>query len=253
MAGEDVLGFGGAEESQEALGQPGVWGIAQDGGGVAGGHSDLGRGLDDLQAAVGGEDIGAVDEAGVGFAEFQLGGHLADVGFEGDDASEDGVGKSGLAGGGGVEGEHLAGVGAGGDGLGGHDEAAVGLGEVLEAGDGGGVGSGDGEDEVVSGDDDGGCEEEVGAVEGVEVVGVGGDDEVGAGAGFDLETEELGAGDVGNDPGVGVGAVEGVGGLGEGWAEGGGGEDVEVVGGSGGAGGEQEEGEERGCARKSFF
>ena len=75
---------------------------------------DLGRGIDDLQAAVGGEDIGAVDEAGVGFAEFQLGGDLADVGFEGDDVLEDGVVEAGLAGGRGVEVKHLAGVGAGG-------------------------------------------------------------------------------------------------------------------------------------------
>ena len=210
-----------------------------------------------LQAAVGGEDVGAVDEAGVGFAEFELGGDLADVGFEGDDALEDGVGEAGLAGGVGVEGEHLAGVGAGGDGLGGHDEAAVGLGEVVEAGDAGGVGGGDGEDEVVGGDGGGGRHEEAGLLEGVEVVGVGGDDEVGAGAGFDLEAEDLGSGEVGYDLGIGVGALEGVGGLGEGFAEGGGGEDVEVVGGGGGAGGEEEECEECregwGCARKSFF
>ena len=189
-----------------------------------------GRGFDDLQAAGRGEDIGAVDEAGVGFGEFELGGDLADVGFEGDDALEDGIGEAGLAGGGGVEGEHLAGVGAGGDGLGGHDDAAVGLGEVLEARDAGGVGGGDGQDEVVGGDDGGGRGEQAGLVEGVEVVGVGGDEEIGAGAGFDLEAEDLGAGEVGDDLDVGVGALEGVGGFGEGFAEGGGGEDVEFRG-----------------------
>ena len=94
-------------------------------------------------------------------------------------------------------------------------------------------------------------------LEGVEVVGVGGDDEIGAGAGFDLEAEDLGAGEVGDDLDVGVGALEGVGGFGEGLAEGGGGEDVEFAGGGGVAGGEEEQGEEclegRGCARKSFF
>ncbi len=94
-------------------------------------------------------------------------------------------------------------------------------------------------------------------LEGVEVVGVGGDDEVGAGAGFDLEAEDLRTGEVGNDLHVGVGALEGVGGFGESFAEGGGGEDVEVMGGSGVAGGEEEECEEglggEVCARKSFF
>ena len=127
----------------------------------------------------------------------------------------------------------------------------------MEAGDAGGVGGGDGEDELVGGDDGGGRREQAGLVEGVEVVGVGGDDEVGAGAGFDLEAEDLGAGEVGDDLDVGVGALEGVGGFGEGFAEGGGGEDVEFAGGGGVAGGEEEEREERlegrGCARKSFF
>ena len=52
---------------------------------------------------------------------------------------------------------------------------------------------------------------------------------------------------------LGLGVLEGVGGLDEGFAEGGGGEDVEVVGGGGGAGGEEEECEGWGCARKSFF
>ena len=93
-------------------------------------------------------------------------------------------------------------------------------------------------------------------MEGVEVAGVGGDDEVGAGAGFDLEAEELGAGEVGDDPDVGGGALEGVGGLGEGFAEGGSGEDVKVMGGGGVTGGEEEECEEglggEVCARKSF-
>ena len=37
---------------------------------------------------------------------------------------------------------------------------------------------------------------------GVEVVGVGGDDEVGAGAGFDLEAEDLGAGEIGGRSGT---------------------------------------------------
>ena len=115
VAGEDGLGFGGVEVGEEALGQLEVWGVAEDGGRVVGGDLDLGRGFDDLQAAVGGEDVGAVDEAGVGFAEFQLGGYLANVGFEGDDALDGRVGKSGLAGVGRVEGEHPAGVGAGGD------------------------------------------------------------------------------------------------------------------------------------------
>ena len=86
MAGEDGVGLGGAEEGEEALGQLGVRGVAEDGGGVAGGDLDLGRGFDDMQAAVGGVDVGAVDEAGVGFVEFELGGDLADVGLEGDDA-----------------------------------------------------------------------------------------------------------------------------------------------------------------------
>ena len=94
-------------------------------------------------------------------------------------------------------------------------------------------------------------------MEGVEVVGVGGNEEVGAGAGFDLEAEDLGAGEVGDDLDIGVGVLEGVGGFGEGFAEGGGGEDVEVLGGGGGAGGEEEECEEGfggvACARKSFF
>ncbi len=156
MAGEDGLGLGGVKEGEEALGELGVGGVAEDGGGVVGGDLDVGRGLDDLEAAVGGEDVGAVDEAGVGFAEFELGGYLADVGFKGDHVLEDGVGKAGLACLGSVEGEHLAGVGAGGDGFGGHDEAAVRLREVLEAGDVGGVGGGDGEDELVGGDDGGG-------------------------------------------------------------------------------------------------
>ena len=255
------MGFGGAEESQEALSQVGVRGVAEDGGGVGGGDLDLERGLDDLQAAVGGEDIGAVDEAGVGFTEFQLGGDLADVGFERNRVIEDRFEKSGLAGGLGVEGEHLAGVGAGGDGFGGHDDTAIGLGEVVEASDLGKVGGGDGEDELVGGDDGGGCEEEVGAVEGVEVVGVGGDDEVGAGAGFDLEAQDLGAGDVGDDLDVGGDLLEGVGGLGEGFAEGGGGEDVELVGGgrvaSGEESGEEDEREDGGMGglarNKSFF
>ena len=146
VAGEDGLGFGGVEVGEEALGQLGVWGVAEDGGRVVGGDLDLGRGFDDLQAAVGGEDVGAVDEAGVGFAEFQLGGYLTDVGLEGDDALEDSVGYRGVSAGGGVEGEHPAGVGAGGNGFGGHDDAAAGLGEVLDSRDAGGVAGGDGED-----------------------------------------------------------------------------------------------------------
>ena len=156
VAGEDGLGFGGAEEGEEALGQLGAGGVAEDGCGVGGGDLDLGRGFDDLEAAVGREDVGAVDEAGVGFGEFELGGDLADVGFEGNDALEDGVSEAGLACLGGVEGEHLAGVGAGGDGFGSHDEAALRVWEVLEAGDAGGVVGGDGEDQVVGGDDVGG-------------------------------------------------------------------------------------------------
>ncbi len=156
MAGEDGLGLGGVEEGEEALGEFGVGGVAEDGGGVVGGDLDVGRGLDDLQTAVGGEDVSAIDEAGVGLGEFELGGDLADVGFKGDHVLEDGVGKAGSACLGSVEGEHLAGVGAGGDGFGGHDEAAVGLREVLEAGDVGGVGGGHGEDELVGGDDGGG-------------------------------------------------------------------------------------------------
>ena len=42
VAGEDGLGFGGVEVGEEALGQLGVWGVAENGGGVAGG--DLGPG-----------------------------------------------------------------------------------------------------------------------------------------------------------------------------------------------------------------
>ena len=139
MAGEDGLGLGGVEESEEALGQFGVGGVAEDGGGIVGGDLDVGRGLDDLEAAVGGEDVGAVDEAGVGLGEFELGGDLANVGFKGDHVLEDGVGKAGSACLGSVEGEHLAGVGAGGDGFGGHDEAAVGLAEGGNAAHAGGV------------------------------------------------------------------------------------------------------------------
>ncbi len=94
-------------------------------------------------------------------------------------------------------------------------------------------------------------------LEGLEVVGVGGDDEVGAGAGFDLEAEDLRAGDVGDDSDAGGGALKGVASFAEGFAEGSGGEDVEVMGGDGVAGGEEEECEEglggEVCARKSFF
>ena len=77
------------------------------------------------------------------------------------------------------------------------------------------------------------------------------------GTGFDLEAEDLGAGEVAGDLDVGIGVLERVGGVGEGLAEGGGGEDVEVLGGGGVAGGE-EEGCQEGlgevaCARKSFF
>ena len=63
------------------------------------------------------------------------------------------------------------------------------------------------------------------------MVGVGGEEEVAASAGFDLETEDLGAGEVANDPDVGIGVLEGVGGFGDGLAEGGGGEDMKVLGG----------------------
>ena len=93
----------------------GVRGVAEDGGGIVGGDLELGRGFDDLQAAAGGEHVGSVDEAGVGFAEFELGGYLANVGLEGDHALEDSVGEFGTASNSGLEGEHLAGVGAGGD------------------------------------------------------------------------------------------------------------------------------------------
>ena len=257
MAGEDGLGFGGVEVGEEALGEFRVRGVAEDGGGVVGGDLDLGRGFDDLQAAVGGEDVGAVDEAGVGFAELELGGYLTDVGFEGDDVLEDGVVETGLAGGRGVEVKHLAGVGAGGDGLGGHDDATTGLCQILDAGYAGGVADGYGQHEGVGSDDGRVCLEEAGALEGVEVVGVGGDDEVGAGAGFDLEAEDLGAGEVGDDLDSWVVGLEGVGGFGEGFAEGGGSEDVEVLGGGGVAGGEEKGCQEGlggvGCARKSFF
>ena len=94
-------------------------------------------------------------------------------------------------------------------------------------------------------------------MQGVQVVGVGGDEEVGAGAGFDLEAENLGAGEVADDPNAWVSLFEIAGGFGEGLAEGGGGEDVEVLGGDGVAGGEEKECDEclegQGCARKSFF
>ena len=153
VAGEDGLRFGGVEVGEEALGQLGVWGVAEDGGGVVGGDPDLGRGFDDLQAAVGREDVGSVDETGVGFTEFELGGYLANVGLEGDHALEDSVGEFGTASSSGLEGEHLAGVGAGGDGFGGHDDAAAGLRQVCDAGHARGVASGDREDQFVGGDD----------------------------------------------------------------------------------------------------
>ena len=45
MAVEDGLGFGGVEVGEEALGQVGVRGVAEDGGGVAGGDLDVGAGF----------------------------------------------------------------------------------------------------------------------------------------------------------------------------------------------------------------
>ena len=85
-------------------------------------------------------------------------------------------------------------------------------------------------------------------MQGVQVVGVGGDEEVGAGAGFDLEAENLGAGKVADDPDFKVRVLESVGGFGDGLAEGGGGEDVKFLGGCGFTGGE-DGGEQQECQK----
>ena len=86
------------------------------------------------------------------------------------------------------------------------------------------------------------------ALQGVQVVGVGGDEEVGAGAGFDLEAEDLGAGEVADDPDAWVSLFEIAGGFGDGLAEGGGGEDVKFLGGGGFTGGE-DGGEQQECQK----
>ena len=173
VVGEDGLGFRRAEEGQESLGELGVWGVAEDGGGVVRCDLEVGRGFDDLETAVGGEDVGAVDKTGVGFAEFQLGGHLADVGLEGDDVLEDSVGETWLLRVGGVEGKHLAGVGASGDGLGGHDDAAAGLCEGGNAAHAGGVAGRYRQHEGIGSHDGWARAQQSRALEGVEVVGVG--------------------------------------------------------------------------------
>ena len=245
MAGQDGLSFGGAEKGKEPPGRVGGRGVTQDSGGVAGGYLDLGRNVDDLQAASGRKHIGAIDETGVGFTEFQLRRDLADVGLKRNDAPQNGVGKSRVASIGRMESKHLAGVGAGRDGFRSHDDTAAGLREILEAVYVGWVAGGDGKDQLVGGDNRLRRSEEAAAVQGVQVIVVCGDEQIGLSAGLDLETEDLRPREVADDPDVRIGALEGVGGIAHGLTQGRGGKNVKFPGWRGIAGAEENNEQER--------
>ena len=193
-----------SEEVDERLADLLVLGGGDGGDRVLGDDVDVLGDLDHVGGVAGGDDVGDVDDAGVGLPGGHLGDHAADVLLEADRGHGDAGGGEDLVGV--VAARHLRGADHGLD---------VGVGEVGDAGDAERVARGDDDRQQVGGEDLRLAAVEAGVGELVHVGGVGGGEHVGRGALGDLLHERRGGVEAERRLGVRVGRRERLADLGE--------------------------------------